>query len=364
MTSRTAICIPTTSTSQDRVVPDSDEEGDSLLLCANSHAPLENERYRRIAEDIIEISDSDSKRRSGCSTIDLSDDSSVASLPPNQVAKSRVIVRQPVERPNPSPSKTQILQKLFEDSSDSDSAVLDLSRFRWKPQTQTHQPKPPLHSVRPTLVVPLLARNPSKSVRMVHTKNYSFTDAELGPLLRCVSCDVTWTTRKMVSNKLAHIRSCQKKHELDDDTIRERIQRELDSIQADEVQVLNPKKKRKPAPVQEGGPSSLLEEIAQGVRPKQRRKAKEVVTTVIGIEHQHEFFSERAKRKFSLDSEENGETFSGESSSGTGEAGDRSKSPVLTQPFPSSKLGVNEPFHTGYSYELPMFAAEGNRVVG
>ncbi|KAG8837237.1 hypothetical protein FRB91_009693 [Serendipita sp. 411] len=336
------------------IVPDSDEEGDSLLLYATSHtAPLERARYHKLAEDVIEISDSDSKHLSNCcSTIDLSDDSPTASPPLNQVAKLKAIVGSP--KPE-SPSKTQILQKLFEDSSDTDAPVLDISRFRWTTsQNQSHKRKPPFSSeVRPIATSLPSTSSSNKRVRSIHTGNYSFTDAELVPLLRCVCCDLAWTTRKTVPAKLTHIRSCQKKLGLDDDTIKWRIQRELDRVAASEEQPGKNKGKRKATPAPEAGPTSLLEEIAQNVRPKQRRKMKDVVSTVIGIEHQHEFFSERAKSKFLLDSDQ-------KENSNSQSSQDHLTSPPLTQSFPTSKLGANEPFHTRYSYEPSNIEPEGH----
>lgn len=59
-----------------------------------------------------------------------------------------------------------------------------------------------------------------------------FPERQLSQLLRCVSCELQWTTRKSVFEKMKHLKSCAKKNRLDDGLVQTLIQRELDCISA------------------------------------------------------------------------------------------------------------------------------------
>ncbi|EPT02715.1 hypothetical protein FOMPIDRAFT_89403 [Fomitopsis schrenkii] len=54
-----------------------------------------------------------------------------------------------------------------------------------------------------------------------------FSDADLARLLKCVSCDLTWTTRKSAAQKVKHIQTCAKKRALTDSTVAFLLRSEL-----------------------------------------------------------------------------------------------------------------------------------------
>lgn len=55
----------------------------------------------------------------------------------------------------------------------------------------------------------------------------AFSDSELSHLLKCVSCSLSWTSRKTVAQKMKHIQTCAKKNKFTDETITILIRQEL-----------------------------------------------------------------------------------------------------------------------------------------
>jgi len=52
------------------------------------------------------------------------------------------------------------------------------------------------------------------------------TKLDVGPLLRCVSCDARWTVQKGVARKLSHITTCARKNGINRDTLQRLVERE------------------------------------------------------------------------------------------------------------------------------------------
>jgi len=53
------------------------------------------------------------------------------------------------------------------------------------------------------------------------------TKLDVGPLLRCVSCDAPWTVQKGAARKWSHITTCARKNGINRDTLHRLVEREL-----------------------------------------------------------------------------------------------------------------------------------------
>ena len=107
-----------------------------------------------------------------------------------------------------------------------------------------------------------VARRPAYSV--------DFENLDIANLLKCVCCDLAWTTRKTAVQKIKHIQSCGKKNNWTPDTVRDLIIKELGGTvqQTDEAET-------QPAP------TTLLTEVTkEDVPPKKTRKKQPPVETV------------------------------------------------------------------------------------
>ena len=60
-----------------------------------------------------------------------------------------------------------------------------------------------------------------------HRFTTDFSDKELSRILKCIACDLAWTARKSVKQKMKHIQSCAKKRGLTDETVAHLIRAEI-----------------------------------------------------------------------------------------------------------------------------------------
>jgi uncharacterized protein YdaU (DUF1376 family) len=190
--------------------------------------------------------------------------------------------------------------------------------------------------------------NPSKkpsNVRTIHSATDFLTDREIGLLSRCVVCDIAWTTKKTAPKKRHHLRICQNKNALTDETIHLRIERELAKA-AEEATKNKGKGKAKEKPVSPKQNATLMNAVVTDALPKKRAKRKEDPPTIIGMQHQHESIQECARRLLALDSDE-------EDRSTPGPSATTSVAVPLTQEFPVSKLGTRKGFDMDMATTLP-----------
>jgi hypothetical protein len=99
----------------------------------------------------------------------------------------------------------------------------------------------------------------------------TFSDARLAKLGRCISCELTWTTRKTVVEKVKHISACAKKHSLDNATLSHLIEKVL----LKEPEAPPPSKKKAQKKVEddvERSPKTLFTHIRTVDEPKKRRR--------------------------------------------------------------------------------------------
>jgi hypothetical protein len=122
----------------------------------------------------------------------------------------------------------------------------------------------------------------SRSTAPAQRLNENFTDTQLARLSRCVACELSWTARKTVAEKMKHITTCARKNRLDHSTVVALVQAEIDRTPLPHP---NSKGKGKakatlddPA---EPSPRTMLEEVVEGPAPKKKRRNEEVQTTVL-----------------------------------------------------------------------------------
>ena len=105
-----------------------------------------------------------------------------------------------------------------------------------------------------------------------------FSDADLAKLSKCVCCDLAWTTRKSVAQKMFHILSCARKHSLKDDTIKILMHREVENSPATKwkrkVKAIDPGKDSLEAP------DTFMEHFVGRVEPKKKGRRVGAMVTV------------------------------------------------------------------------------------
>ncbi|KIM19512.1 hypothetical protein M408DRAFT_31159, partial [Serendipita vermifera MAFF 305830] len=245
----------------DMVVSDSDPETSNMLNVVTkkgaSHTKTRPKKQHstRISttDSIIELSDDSSRQPSIAGIIELTDDSD------SQEDHGRVhsAPRQPPKHlPAPPRSSTINVQSIGNtafngNDSDSETPSINLSRFAF---TAKHpQPKPLKATTSPLLSIRESLPPNSPIARMIHSVTDSFIDEEVDRLSRCVACGIAWTTKKTVPKKRHHMRLCQKKNDLTDDTIRVLVGKEL-AVVIDEGETTKGKGKSK----EKGGPHTLM----------------------------------------------------------------------------------------------------------
>jgi hypothetical protein len=384
-----------------RTIPDdlvvSDSEPESNLQSTTTKASastVQNQRRGRLPDrfsstrSIIEISDESSHRFSGPAIIELTGrwlhkfgrlleafnmtfslslDDSESEEEIQIIKQSRVLpATRPVTHAQPTPLPVAGgLGSRFSfgangGGSDSETPSIDLSQFVYSAQPSRPKSRAASHSSVRSInsihsVRSVLPEKPS-NVRMIHSATDFLTDREIGLLSRCVACDIAWTTKKTVPKKRYHLRICQKKNDLTDDTIRLRIERELAKAE-EEIALVKGKGKAKEKSVSPKRPATLMNAIVHEALPKKRAKRKEKPPTIIGIQHQHETIQEHARRLLALSSDE-------EDSSPPGLSAATSTTVPLTQQFPASKLGVRKNFEASMAASLPSPVASDEDEVG
>lgn len=105
-------------------------------------------------------------------------------------------------------------------------------------------------------------------------------DRDLAKVLKCVCCNLAWTTRKSVAQKVKHIQTCSKKHKLDTETVRTLLLSEIANNP-------DPKSKGKDIPIneeREEAPRTLLEDaVVNDTTGKKKGRRPPVVETVKNV---------------------------------------------------------------------------------
>ncbi|KAE9386138.1 hypothetical protein BT96DRAFT_949341 [Gymnopus androsaceus JB14] len=109
-----------------------------------------------------------------------------------------------------------------------------------------------------------------------------FPSDSMSRLLVCVCCDVVWTSRKSVPQKLKHIKACAKKQEIDEDTL------------VGLIPPIQPKGKGK-ATAKDSIPDTLYDKVVQDAAPKKRTRRQEVTGTVKDIGETRDAIMQKAQ---------------------------------------------------------------------
>ncbi|KAL1944203.1 hypothetical protein VTO73DRAFT_3388 [Trametes versicolor] len=168
-------------------------------------------------------------------------------------------------------------------SGEDEDGSLKLGRFAYIApirRTASKTPSPTEGgSVPPEFPVVAKAKGKAKGAAG-HRFGDDFSDAQLGRVLKCVSCDLAWTTRKTVAQKMKHIQTCAKKNGLSDDTVRTLLQKGLDSLPP--VALMSKSATPAPAP-EDAAPETLLEDLLKDTHKKKPGRRPQVLQTVKSV---------------------------------------------------------------------------------
>ncbi|KAG9011534.1 hypothetical protein FRB94_008103 [Tulasnella sp. JGI-2019a] len=190
----------------------------------------------------------------------------------------------------------------------------------------------------------------ARKSRLKPTKPVTSSDARLDTsnILRCPTCQVSWTARKSVSAKLEHITKCAKKHGVALDDLRHR----LDAEAAKTPRVSRSKKvvalqAAALVPVR-SEPQTYLQDVVEGAAPRKRkpRQAAIVPGTVQPLADTRSTILDRAKALLVESPFSEGSTYrtsdcetdGGSMTAVLSEASGQGNAPPATQQFTTSKL--------------------------
>ncbi|KAJ3559179.1 hypothetical protein NM688_g493 [Phlebia brevispora] len=176
-------------------------------------------------------------------------------------------------------------------------------------------------------------KQPAKRGRKPRTPSQAFasvSERDMVQLLRCVACNLAWTTRKTAAQKVKHIQSCAHKAGLTDETVGMLIKEELEKTPA-----VKPVKNKGKSKAKEEEPMTLLAEKINDETGKRKRRAP-VEGTVREIAEIREDILERARQL--LNGGTRPTSVLRERDDGRPEQGDIDAAPPLTQPFGESAL--------------------------
>ncbi|KAI0660922.1 hypothetical protein C8Q70DRAFT_932566 [Cubamyces menziesii] len=197
-------------------------------------------------------------------------------------------------RPKPPPTYTYApapSQPQPQSSPGNDEGPLQLARFAYmapEPIRRTLS-KTPSPTERGSL--PPEGQGAPKVKRVLsHRFAGEFADSDLSRLLKCISCDLAWTTRKTVPQKMKHIQTCSKKNGLTDDTVRVLLRKEIDNLPP----VASSSKSAATAP-QPSAPETLLEDVLKDAGKKKPGRRPQVLQTVKSISETRETILDKAR---------------------------------------------------------------------
>ncbi|KAK0453451.1 hypothetical protein EV421DRAFT_2014798, partial [Armillaria borealis] len=295
---------------EEDVVEDSEPEREAL----RQKRRLERKKRKEAKElpvltvaSVIELSDDDQNSAppassSISSVIEISDDSIMAASVHsvsvnNSPARNRGVSVTEVSELAPvrtdgvkSSSEPQTLKKkytlsilndsaIFNDSlenEDDDEPGLNLARFAFATKPTRKASSSTVTSRAESveaLPKPVASRKPLRADRFAE----DFTDAQLGGLLKCVCCNISWTTRKTAAQKMKHVQSCAKKNHFTDSAVRARIRQALENVNPDDVA---PKGKGKTKGQDSSVPETYFHDVVRDAEPKRRTKRVDVLGTV------------------------------------------------------------------------------------
>ena len=111
---------------------------------------------------------------------------------------------------------------------------------------------------------------------------------DVGPLLRCVSCDVQWTVRKNVAHKSTHMTTCARKMGINPSTLQLLIEKEL-------LKLRHSKANDQKQAVAASTPQTYLETVVAEAQPRRKQRRTDTVGTLQPISQTRAAILDRAK---------------------------------------------------------------------
>lgn len=114
---------------------------------------------------------------------------------------------------------------------------------------------------------------------------------DVGPLLRCVSCDIQWTVRKNVAHKSTHMTTCARKKGINPSTLQLLIEKELLKLR---LKNTNDQKRSCSEPAI-AAPQTYLETVVAEAQPRRKQRRTDTVGTIQPISQTRAAILDRAK---------------------------------------------------------------------
>ena len=117
------------------------------------------------------------------------------------------------------------------------------------------------------------------------------TKLDVGPLLRCVSCEVQWTVRKSAAHKSSHMTICARKKGVNPSTLQRLIEREL-------LKLRPPKTNDQKPPCSEPAdavPQTYMESVVAEAQPRRKQRRTDTVGTLQPVSQTRAAILDRAK---------------------------------------------------------------------
>ncbi|OCH87912.1 hypothetical protein OBBRIDRAFT_127131 [Obba rivulosa] len=170
-------------------------------------------------------------------------------------------------------------------SDEADCDRLKLGRFAYvAPAPSSRRSYSVAGPSRSTSVTPGDAANPPKKPKQ-RKAPYQLADlreADFAKVMKCVCCDLSWTTRKTVSQKMKHIQSCAKKHSLTEETLSSLLRHLLQDL-AEKSAAASQTGAGATTAIGEvnADAGTLLESALDGVVPKKKGRRRQVIQTQV-----------------------------------------------------------------------------------
>lgn len=179
---------------------------------------------------------------------------------------------------------------------DETAPKLNLARFSYSVLLSKHAPgKPSISRENSATRTNNEPKLPPKK-KLAHRFAADFSDIDLAKVMKCVSCNLHWTARKTVVQKMMHIQSCAKKNSFTDETIHILLRKEIEQA-ADTPET---KGKGKERATELAAPKTFFEDIVAGAAPKKKKKRPGIGESVQSITVTREVILDRARMVLGL----------------------------------------------------------------
>ena len=214
------------------------------------------------------------------------------------------------------------------------SRTLDIAHFAYIGSRRAISSR--ASSIVPSRATPALEPpKPAKKTRAITDTLANFSESDLDKLRKCVCCELAWTTRKTVAQKLKHIRTCAKKHLFTEETLQHLLRAEINRVKQLPPEEGAQKRKGKqlealPEPIV---PGTLLEVAIDGGARKKSGRRPQVMESVKELQETRQDILDRARHLLY------GSVKVQEQKRNAGDGMDYADfSPPRTQPFGESRL--------------------------